>query len=160
MEQLLQSLKTRFPGLCFIPGKSFYWSPATKEIYYASDDEAVSATWSLLHETAHALLGHTTYVLDFELLDLEMAAWQKAKELGNDFNLVITDDHIENCLDSYRDWLHRRSVCPSCGTQVLQHDAGNEYTCFNCRSAWRVTPSRFCRPYRQSAPKTKSPVTF
>jgi hypothetical protein len=159
MEQLLQSLKERFPDLLFVAGRSFCWSPATQQIYYSSTHTGPSAAWSLLHETAHALLKHTAYNLDFELLTLEIAAWQKAKELSKEFSLGIDDEHIESCLDSYRDWLYRRSVCPSCGTQTLQLDTSNEYRCFNCRTSWLVAPSRFCRPYRQTS-QIKSPVSF
>jgi len=160
MEQLLQSLSADHPDIHFVAGKTFYWSPTSQEVFYKYSSIDQSSLWSLLHETGHALLGHTRYVLDFELLQLELAAWQKASELAECHGIAMDTDHIENCLDSYRDWLHRRSICPSCGTQALQIDEGSAYRCYNCQNTWKVTPSRFCRPYRQGVAKTKSPATF
>lgn len=159
MEQLLQSLRTSFPDLRFVAGKSFYWSPATQEIFYIASNKP-SDLWSLLHETGHAALEHTKYSFDFELLEMELAAWQKAKELGTICDITIDQDHIENCLDSYRDWLHRRSICPNCTTQALQTDTDALYRCFNCQATWRVTSSRFCRPYRQQHAQKESPAIF
>lgn len=156
MEALLKSLQRDFPKLRFTSGTEFCWSPAMREIVYRAED-AQAAPWSLLHETGHALLEHTSYALDFELIQIEIAAWQKAQKLAERYNISIDNDHIEDCLDSYRDWLHRRSLCASCGTQALQIDHGAEYRCHNCQNAWHVSPSRFCRPYRQGS-KIKQPA--
>jgi hypothetical protein len=149
MEKLLNSLRKHYPTLDFTAGDMFCWSPQTKEIIY-KDRNGVSehADWSLLHETAHALLGHQTYSADIELVKIEMAAWQKAKELGKEFDIVIDEDHIENCLDTYRDWLYRRSICPVCTTKCLQQKDIEHYRCFNCHTIWKVSPSRLCRSYR------------
>lgn len=160
MEKLLQALRTDHPRLRFTEGKTFCWSPESREIFYTTEVLEASALWSLLHETGHALLNHTSYHLDYELLQMECAAWDKAKELARRHDLSIDTDHIEDCLDTYRDWLHRRSICPSCNAQALQVDQGASYRCHNCQNIWQVTPSRFCRPYRQNASKTKSPATF
>jgi NADH pyrophosphatase NudC (nudix superfamily) len=160
MENLLQALRADFPNLRFTKSTSFCWSPATQEVCYNSRDNNRTTSWSLLHETGHALLNHAEYTLDFELLELERAAWEKALGLAKRYDISIDKDHIEDCLDTYRDWLHRRSICPSCSTQALQMDKGATYRCHNCQNTWRVTPSRFCRPYRQNAAKTKSPATF
>jgi len=117
-----------------------------------------NALWSLLHETGHALLGHTTYKADFELLQLEVAAWEKAKEIAKVLEITINNDHIEDCLDTYRDWLHKRSVCPNCTTQCLQQDDLSHYRCYNCHTKWKVSTNRFCRAYRSSKNLTKSPA--
>jgi hypothetical protein len=159
MEQLLNTLRSDFPALRFTAGTSFCWAPASQEVLYVSTADDTTAQWSLLHETGHALLGHTTYALDFELLEIEVAAWQKARELALIYDIAIDKNHIEDCLDSYRDWLHCRSLCPSCSTQALQVDSSEKYRCFNCQNTWAVAPSRFCRPYRSSA-KAKSPATI
>lgn len=158
MEKLLELLQADYPTLHFTAGNAFRWSPKNQEIQYVLTSKRASDSWSLLHETGHALLKHAAYKLDFELIALELAAWQKAEELAARYNIIIDKDYIENCLDSYRDWLHRRSICPSCGTQALQLDKGTDYRCFNCQHIWHVAPSRFCRSYRQSASKTKSPA--
>jgi hypothetical protein len=103
-----------------------------------------------LHETGHALLGHTSYQADFELVRLEAAAWERAKSLALSLDMTIDEGHIQNCLDTYRDWLHKRSLCPSCGTQSLQQGDFVHYRCHNCHTKWRVGTDRFCRAYRQT----------
>lgn len=148
MEQLLSQLKVRFPSLSFRAGKIFCWSPETQEIIYNPESDRHTAPWSLLHEASHALLNHTTYETDFELLRLELAAWEYAKQLAKDIDVVIDENHIQDCLDSYRDWVYSRSICPRCGAKSLQQDDLKHYRCFNCHEVWRVTPSRFCRAYR------------
>ncbi len=105
--------------------------------------------WSLLHETGHALLGHHSYKADFELLKLELAAWERARQIGQEVDVDIDENHIQDCLDTYRDWLYKRSICPSCGTKCLQQDDFTHYSCFNCRAVWRVSASRFARSYRR-----------
>ena len=146
---LLEQLRASYPHLAFTAGKTFVWSPETQEIFYKADSFGdVKHRWSLLHETGHALLGHTGYQTDIELIKLEMAAWDKAKALATQLKLIIDEDHIQDCLDTYRDWLHARSICPTCTTKALQQSDMTHYRCHNCHTTWKVTPSRFARPYR------------
>lgn len=151
MEALLKKLSGRFPDLRFTAGKQFSWSPETKEVIYKKGSLGQGSTWSLLHETGHALLGHTVYTTDFELLRMEIDAWGQARQLGKEFGIEIDEDHIQDCLDTYRDWLYRRSICPSCSTKSLQEDDSTLYRCFNCHTTWRVSASRFSRSYRRQA---------
>ena len=160
MQKLLESLRTSLPGLCFTAGKTFYWSPQTKEVFYNETATDKKSKWSLLHETGHALLGHTTYTRDVELLKMEMAAWDKARELAKQFDIVIDEDHIQDCLDTYRDWLHARSICPSCTTKCLQQSDAQQYRCHNCHTNWKVTPARFARPYRSVSSVPQKAVIF
>jgi hypothetical protein len=134
-----------FPQYKFKPGPQQHWSPKTKTITF-DDSEGV---FGLLHELAHALLDHQTYKSDFELLQLESQAWHKAAEIGRKYGLDIDEDHIQDCLDTYRDWLHRRSACPACGVHSLQTDT-RTYECFNCGKTWQVSAGRFARPYRRT----------
>jgi len=150
LKDLIARLKSLYPELKFSAGTQFCWSPETQEIFYARGAKGSNSEWSLLHETGHALLDHTTYKADFELLKLEVAAWEKAKELAKSLNIKIDSDHIEDCLDTYRDWLHKRSVCPNCTTQCLQQDDLARYRCFNCHTEWKVSKNRFCRAYRST----------
>ena len=148
MEELVSSLSQIITGVNFRAGKAFCWSPKTRRISYVpSSTQPQLAIWSLLHEASHALLDHRDYTSDFELLQMEVAAWQKARELAKQHRQKIDEQHIETCLNTYRDWLHRRSTCPSCSLQGLQTDP-IYYRCLNCQSIWKVTASRFCRPYR------------
>lgn len=133
-----------------VAGSSFRWSPQDQQIVY--DQQLISTPrgkWSLFHEAGHSLLDHTTYNLDIELLYMEVAAWDKAKFLAAKLDVVIDEDHIQDCLDTYRSWLHRRSKCPVCDTNGIQKDA-KLYICLNCKARWAVSNSRFCRPYRQT----------
>ena len=150
MDKLIGELQTRFPDLRFTAGRQFYWSPETGEIFYKAEARGRHATWSLLHETGHALLEHRGYKADFELLRLEINAWQRARQLAEALQIEIDEEHIQDCLDTYRDWLHKRSICPNCTTKSLQQGDFVHYRCFNCHTTWRVTASRFRRAYRRS----------
>lgn len=158
MLQLLDKLAGAYPHLSFKPGEHFCWSPEHSEVFYKASGGR-KARWTLLHETGHALLGHDNYCADFELLRLEAEAWQKARELGSKFGLAIDEDHIQDCLDTYRDWLYKRSICPDCGTKCLQQDDYLHYSCFNCHKVWRVSSNRFARTYRSTKNVTQ-PTTF
>ena len=148
MDELLKKIRRDYPDLQFIVGQVYRWSPHNKSITYIKDVEP-AAFWSLLHELGHALLGHQAYSNDVELLQKEVLAWEKAKELGKRYGVRISDEHIQDCLDSYRDWLDKRSACPSCGIKTTACDAGS-YRCFNCHATWTVGTSRYRRPYRRS----------
>lgn len=149
MQSLIHKIKLAHPSLEFTAAKQFYWSPESKEIFYNSHARGKQAKWSLLHETGHALLGHTSYEADYELLRLEIAAWERAQLLAQQLKVTIDEEHIQDCLDTYRDWLYKRSICPKCSTKCLQQGDFVHYRCFNCHTKWRVTASRFCRAYRR-----------
>jgi hypothetical protein len=149
MNELLAQLRQDFPAIHFVKGEAFYWSPKDQSVTYGgSSTQPEVATWSLLHEVSHGILGHTSYRTDFELMELEVEAWQAARKLARRYGITIDAEHVEDCLDTYRDWLHRRSTCPTCGTVSVQKDS-KTYQCFNCKTSWGVSSSRFCRPYRR-----------
>lgn len=146
---LLSELKQRLPGVTFVASQEFYWSPAQRTIMYnANALKAPRGQWALLHEAAHAKLGHEQYETDFELLMMEVAAWQAAQDLAKALGITIDPNHLQDCLDTYRDWLHQRSTCPVCAINCLQ-TSPTEYRCHNCYTEWTVSSSRFCRPYRR-----------
>ena len=145
---MIDKLAAILPGIDFTPGENYFWSPADNRITYADDTEDKNGQYALLHETGHALLGHRTYQTDYQLLKMEVEAWEKAKEIAAKLGIKISENHIQECLDSYRDWLYKRCICPSCGTKTIQNDTSNSYSCFNCHACWQVSPSRFCRAYR------------
>lgn len=151
---IVERLAIDFPDFKFKAGSQDHWSPSTKTIIYNSGRPETELAYSLLHELSHALLGHRDYASDFELLKLESEAWTKAAELGVQYGVPISDEHIQNCLDTYRDWLHRRSTCPDCGMHVMQQSS-RSYRCFNCNKEWSVTGDRFVRAYRKSFDKKK-----
>ena len=151
VKEFIALLRRDFPEFKFQKGTQEHWSPRAKTITYNADQPLRNLRYGILHELAHAQLKHTTYASDFELLKLESLAWSKAAQVGRRYGVRISAEHIQNCLDTYRDWLHRRSTCPACGSHALQKDP-RAYQCFNCRTIWRVTSGRFVRPYRRSAP--------
>lgn len=122
-------------------GDGFMWDPNRFCLHY--NPRAPQAPQLTLHELGHALLGHKNYAHDITLLELERAAWDKALEIGKTYGIAITDDAIENHLDTYRDWLHARSLCPACQTTGLQ--TGNrQYCCPSCGQIWQVNDARTC----------------
>ena len=151
---LIDQVVKAYPDLRFVADNAYYWSPADTTVHYNEERlDSETGLWSLLHEVAHGVLGHTTYGTDYQLLAYEVEAWEKAIELGKIMSLSISNDHVEECLDSYREWLYARSTCPTCRLNSLQTEV-NTYRCLNCDCVWRVSPSRFCRPYRT---KSKTP---
>ncbi len=157
MIELLRKLRIDFPTITFKAGRQFYWSPKNREVIYnKTRQDTIIDPYSLLHELGHALLEHQNYESDLELVEMESQAWQKAQEISRVYGITIEDDHIQDCLDTYRDWLHQRSSCPQCSNRSFQQNP-REYHCFNCGADWSVSTSRFCRPYRMIA-KTKTPL--
>ena len=148
VDSFVDSLSTDYPQFKFRPGKEEHWSPRTKTITFNPAQPNKQLYFGILHELAHALLQHNTYHGDFELLKMETQAWKMAAEIGLKYEIDIDEEHIQNCLDTYRDWLHRRSTCPTCGTHVLQRDIST-YQCYNCQTIWQVSSGRFVRPYRK-----------
>lgn len=146
--RLIPKLRSDYPTIHFTPGDRASWSPKSRQVFY-TDSEDEREMWAVLHELGHALLNHTTYETDVSLLKKEVQAWAKAAQLADHYDITIDPDHIENSLDTYRDWLHARSLCPTCHAQGLQ-SSSNRYSCPNCKSAWQVTSERFCRVYRRS----------
>ena len=144
----IQQLAGDYPQFKFVSGLEDHWSAKSDTITYNSKRPADLLRYSVLHELAHALLGHTSYTSDFELLKLEAEAWSLAAKIGRKYKVKVDNEHIQNCLDTYRDWLHQRSACPKCGMHVLQSDASH-YHCYNCQTKWQVTTKRFARPYRK-----------
>jgi hypothetical protein len=146
-DTFINKLGKDYPQFSFMPGKQEHWSPKTNTITYSQDEPAEERQYGLLHELAHALLGHSTYHSDFELLKLEAEAWELASKIATKYRIKLDNDHIQDCLDTYRDWLHRRSACPTCSVHTMQKDS-HHYLCFNCGTQWSVSSGRFSRPYR------------
>lgn len=150
MRELAYKLFEDYDSLLFEQADHFVWSPSRKTIKYDEDAiNKIDGIWSLLHELGHAKLNHTNYRDDLHLLIMEVQAWAEAKKLAKTYGISIDDKHIENCLDSYRDWLHARSKCMDCQTVSMQIDA-TTYRCHNCFCKWRVPASKTCkvRKYR------------
>ena len=141
IDSLIDKLQLDYPQFTFKKSDCFSWSPNEKTIYLGNSvDENIPY---LLHELAHALLDHLNYTSDIELANMECAAWDKATELAKHYNISINQDDIQSDLDTYRDWLHKRSLCPKCQTSGLQN-GDNTYQCLVCNHKWRVNEARLC----------------
>ncbi len=148
MGSLLARIRTDYPDLSFIESAHFSWHAGKRHVSFtAKGRNAQHSMWALLHELGHALLNHADYKHDIELLQMEVAAWEKARSLASHYAITVDEDYIQDCLDTYRDWLHLRATCPSCYARALQAST-SRYKCFNCQTEWSVTRSRLCRPYR------------
>jgi len=146
---LLEQIRNDFPDIEFVESSQFSWHAGSNLVSYKvlkADD--IHGVWALLHELGHALLGHTDFETDIELLKIEVDAWSRAHKIARKYGIIIDEEYIQNCLDSYRDWLHLRSTCPTCYERSLQIDK-HTYRCLNCQTEWHVTRSRLCRPYRR-----------
>jgi hypothetical protein len=146
-DNIISDILSDFPNIRFVKADGFKWDPRTNRIHY-SQIASEADIWSLFHELGHMMLGHSGYTSDFELLKMEVLAWQKARSLAEKYDCDISREHTEKCIDSYRDWLHGRSKCRRCEQAGLEKTPGI-YSCFNCGFTWKVTPARFCRVYRK-----------
>lgn len=149
MSSLIAEVSTTHPTINFTASEWFAWNPDTRTISYVEN----GAPARLLHELGHADLDHCAYQRDIQLLEMERDAWDRARQLASDYHCTISDDAVDDHLDSYRNWLHARSTCPRCEALGIQTDAAR-YTCMECAHAWRVNEARTCelRRYSENTP--------
>lgn len=148
LDALLRRIAADYPDLTFIESAHFSWHAGRKHIsFHSSGTNTEHNMWALLHELGHAISEHKDYRHDIELVQLEVIAWEKAHSLAKHYGLQIDEEYIQDCVDTYRDWLHLRATCPTCYARSLQASE-RHYHCFNCQTEWQVSRSRLCRPYR------------
>jgi hypothetical protein len=147
----ITELLPHFSEISFVESSRFSWSPETSTIQY---DARVLArpdgACRLLHEIAHAKLGHKQYRYDIQLLRLEVEAWRYATALGKQYGQRVSKKTCNRHLETYRNWLYLRSLCPTCGSTGLQ-DVDLVYGCLRCRTTWQVPPTQLCRVRRRIA---------
>lgn len=135
---LIYRLASDYPDIIFVEGSSTtMWNPSSRAIHYSH----TTTQAELLHEVGHALLGHGAYERDIDLLSYERDAWDEASRLSSTYGISIDSDIIQRDLDTYRDWLHARSCCPTCQTNGIQLRA-SIYKCLSCQSKWQVNDAR------------------
>lgn len=133
--------ESHLKNLTFVQGEGFGWNHATCTISYGPRQPNAAAY--LLHEYGHALLEHTHYTHDIDLLKIERAAWEKALIIAPSFDLAIDTSIVEDALDTYREWIHARALCPQCGATGIQ--SGHlTYRCVACGATWHVNEARTC----------------
>lgn len=124
--EVLSRLRVDYPELCFIVGKRDAFRPPKTIIV-----DPNGSSLSLLHEVGHALCHHRTFNTAIQRLKMEREAWEKARELCRKYEVLFDDDFVEDELDSYRNWVEKKSRCPICGLARFQSLDGN-YFCPKC----------------------------
>ena len=130
--KFVQDLQRDFPDFVFKSSSRFRFHPP-KTIYYNLKTSQKSFTLQLLHELGHALSGHTTFILYIDRLKMEREAWERAKTLCEKYSVAYDPDFVEASLDTYRDWLHKKSLCKACGLTRAQSPDGR-YHCPHCEN--------------------------
>ena len=141
---MFNQVVTSFPNIDFKSSSIFAWRPSLLAIEY--DEEKIGTSRGLLlllHEIGHHLSGHDKTGSDRELLKQEVQAWAEAKLLAAKFGLPFDEEVREECLETYRDWLYHRSLCPTCDHQGLEME--RLYHCINCNEKWQTTTSLHCQ---------------
>lgn len=142
LASLIKKLKKDYPQLAFTFASDFRWSSSNQTVYIAA--HAIDSAAFCLHEVSHAILNHENYRHDIDLLKFERDAWEYAKhELAPRYGITITEQTIQENLDTYRDWLHARSTCPACRATGIQSGA-HQYRCIACGQVWKVNEARLC----------------
>lgn len=140
IHSLIPLLKADYPQFTFKQGDDFLWSPSERTVYYTFQKYGCGF---LLHELSHGLLEHSEYSHDVELIAMEREAWDSALNLAKYYDMKIDDELIQSNLDTYRDWLHARSTCPTCDATGLQTKK-HVYICPACSHIWKVNEARMC----------------
>lgn len=139
---IINKLRSDHPDIRFEEGDVFLWSPGQNTVFYTPNSKNTEIY--LLHELSHALLGHKGYYRDIELLKLERDAWHHAAaNLSSDYEVSISDEFVQDNLDTYRVWLNDRSTCPNCSYHGIQRRS-NLYKCIACSTKWTVNEAKSC----------------
>ena len=135
LAQLKKQLKLDFPEFNFKDGPKFLWRPPKTIVFGPAEENDYLLA---LHELGHALSGHTSFDTDIRRLKIESEAWNKARDLCQKYNIEYDEDFAEAQLDTYRNWLHTKSKCKTCGLTCYQTPNG-KYHCPHCD--YRLSPS-------------------
>lgn len=139
---LLNRIKSDFSQFTYVEADSFRWSAESQTIHI--DSKSQDAALFTLHELGHALLDHQSYAQDIDLLKMERDAWHFAvSQLAANYDIEIDEILIQDNLDTYREWLHARSLCPACKMTGLQSSYG-AYSCLACGCRWKSNEARNC----------------
>lgn len=126
----LAKIKSDYPEFKFISGKRFSFRPP-KTIVVGPEEPNDSLL--LLHELGHALSEHRDFDTSVRRVKMEREAWDKARELCSKYELEYNEDLVEDELDTYREWLHKKTICPKCSLTMFQTPDG-VYHCPKCEN--------------------------
>lgn len=145
--QLVQAAQRQFPDLEFAASDHFSWLARLGRITYDDHRSGADFAASLYHEIGHSQLNHRSFSSDVELLIMERQAWTWARQTLASLGHKLDDQLVEDSLDTYREWLYRRALCPQCNLVGFQTER-QLYHCIFCRHSWRVPTSRLCQVRR------------
>lgn len=133
VNKFITQLKRDFPQFRIRSGKKFMFRfpDEIRHELLEADELNTEFAMQLLHEIGHGILEHKFFRTDPERLKMERAAWEEARKLCWRYQIKYDEELVELKMDSYRDWLHRRSKCKKCGLTRYQTKDG-EYHCPNC----------------------------
>lgn len=147
LDKVLSLIKDNHPEIQLVSKPYiFSWSPTNSTISYDPREE--NSPQLVLHELGHALKRHSNYTTDISLLKMEREAWTEAEQMAESLHIELDDELTESSLDSYRDWIHQKSTCPTCSATGFQKSQ-NLYSCPVCTRSWQVNDGILCRIYRK-----------
>lgn len=132
-DKFIKQLSQDFPQFRIRAGRRFRFRFPGLVEYELPEDGKLNTEFGMqvLHEIGHGVLEHKNYRTDPERLKMERAAWEGARKLCPRYNIIYDEELVEEKMDSYRDWLHQRSLCKVCGLTRYQTKDG-KYHCPNC----------------------------
>ncbi len=133
VDKFVERLSKDFPQFSIKVGKKFMFKYPGLIRYEKPKDKKMSVGFGmqLLHEVGHGLLEHKFFKTDPERLKMERAAWEEARKLCLKYHIIYDEELVEIKMDTYRDWLHKKSKCRECGLTRYQTKDG-KYHCPNC----------------------------
>lgn len=128
--EFLERVQKDHPEFLFKRGRRFMFRPPRTIIV---GPEEAGDSLLFLHELGHALCGHRDFRTDAMRLKMEREAWEKARELASLYSVTFDDETVERELDTYREWLDKKSRCPKCNLTRFQTPDG-VYHCPRCEN--------------------------
>lgn len=133
-EPFITQLASDYPNFRFRIGKKFAFCPPNTIFFGPPQPNYALQT---LHELAHGLCGHKDWSNSVSRIKIEREAWERARGLFKTYQKLSPDpwdeDFVENSLDTYRDWLHQKTLCKTCGLTRFQDDSG-AFHCPHCEN--------------------------
>ncbi|MBR3204074.1 hypothetical protein IKF81_00095 [Candidatus Saccharibacteria bacterium] len=133
-QAFLSKIQKEYPFFSIKPGKKFLFRPQKTILY---EEKNTNFQLLLLHELSHALLNHFTYKTSIERLQIERDAWEKTKILCEKYSIPFDENFIQDELDTYRNWLHQKTICKKCGLTCIETD-NHSLFCPKCQKHFQI----------------------